>query len=315
MAENWHPNYRTVEKRRQIKQTGTQRNGRDGGPRIAKPLYGLKPYRGSKETKTSMAEREGFGFQRLSAKLTPRRSPLVLDLRDRFIETADRHFGHQILPRRLCAIHHIPPLVIAQGALRESCWRRIGGKAAYPGGVRASTSPLNEWYAVIDTNVLQLSQPGAFSDPFTEVLRSGARALLAQAIEAEVAALLSAHAEGLTADGRQRLVRHGCLPEREIMTGLPNFRTRQSPRPKLAAHRWTPLRHKTQSRCVLNAYGIRKTPARARYWKEILGVRVSGESVHEAFSFHCGSLRSYRLHRKACWGGAKRCLVPLSRWQ
>jgi hypothetical protein len=94
MAENWHPNYRTVEKRRQIKQTGTQRNGRDGGPRIAKPLYGLKPYRGSKETKTSMAEREGFGFQRLSAKLTPRRSPLVLDLRDRFIETADRHFGH-----------------------------------------------------------------------------------------------------------------------------------------------------------------------------------------------------------------------------
>ena len=58
---------------------------------------------------------------------------------------------------------------------------------------------------MIDTNVLQLSQPGAFSDPFTEVLRSGARALLAQAIEAEVAALLSAHAEGLTADGRQRL--------------------------------------------------------------------------------------------------------------
>jgi putative transposase len=68
---------------------------------------------------------------------------------------------------------------------------------------------------------LQLSQPGAFSDPLTEVLRSGTRALLAQAIEAEVAALLSAHAAGLTADGRQRLVRHGYLPEREIMTGLP----------------------------------------------------------------------------------------------
>jgi putative transposase len=73
---------------------------------------------------------------------------------------------------------------------------------------------------VIDTNVLPLSQPGAFSDPLTEVLRHGARALLAQAIEAEVAALLSAHAEELTADGRQRLVRHGYLPEREIMTGI-----------------------------------------------------------------------------------------------
>lgn len=71
-----------------------------------------------------------------------------------------------------------------------------------------------------DTNVLQLSQPGAFSDPLTEVLRNGARALLAQAVEAEVAALLSAHAEELTAEGRQRLVRHGYLPERAIMTGI-----------------------------------------------------------------------------------------------
>jgi len=45
-------------------------------------------------------------------------------------------------------------------------------------------------------------------------------ALLAQAVEAEVAALLSCHADKLTADGRQRLVRHGHLPEREIMTGI-----------------------------------------------------------------------------------------------
>jgi putative transposase len=73
---------------------------------------------------------------------------------------------------------------------------------------------------VTDTNVLQLSQPGAFSDPLTEVLRNGARALLAQAVETEVAALLGAHAEELTADGRQRLVRHGYLPERAIMTGI-----------------------------------------------------------------------------------------------
>jgi len=73
---------------------------------------------------------------------------------------------------------------------------------------------------VTDINVLQLSQPGAFSDPLTEVLRSGARALLAQAVEAEVAALLSVHADELTADDRRRLVRHGYLPEREIMTGI-----------------------------------------------------------------------------------------------
>ena len=35
---------------------------------------------------------------------------------------------------------------------------------------------------------LQLSQPGTFSDPLTQVLRNGARAVLAQAVEAEVAA-------------------------------------------------------------------------------------------------------------------------------
>jgi putative transposase len=73
---------------------------------------------------------------------------------------------------------------------------------------------------VTETNVFQLSQPGTFSDPLTDVLRSGARALLAHAVEAEVAALLANHADKLTDGGRQRLVRHGYLPEREIMTGI-----------------------------------------------------------------------------------------------
>ena len=43
---------------------------------------------------------------------------------------------------------------------------------------------------------------------------------MAQAVEAEVAALLSMHADKLTEDGRARLVRHGHLPAREIMTGI-----------------------------------------------------------------------------------------------
>ena len=71
-----------------------------------------------------------------------------------------------------------------------------------------------------DSNVFRLSQPGTFSDPLTEVLRNGARALLSQAVEAEVAALLNRHADQRTDDGRQRLVRHGHLPEREIVTGI-----------------------------------------------------------------------------------------------
>jgi hypothetical protein len=48
---------------------------------------------------------------------------------------------------------------------------------------------------VTETNVFQLSQPGSFADPLTEVLRNGAQALLAQAVEAEIAAFLSMYAE------------------------------------------------------------------------------------------------------------------------
>ena len=67
---------------------------------------------------------------------------------------------------------------------------------------------------------MKLSQPSTFSDRLTEVLRSGARSLLARAVEAEVAGFLDGHSEARTEEGRRRLVRHGHLPEREIMTGI-----------------------------------------------------------------------------------------------
>ena len=51
-----------------------------------------------------------------------------------------------------------------------------------------------------EANVFQLSQPGTFTDPLTAVLRNGARALLAQAVEAEASALLASHADKLTED-------------------------------------------------------------------------------------------------------------------
>ena len=71
-----------------------------------------------------------------------------------------------------------------------------------------------------DTNVFRLVQPGTFSDSLTEVLRHGARALLAQAVETEVAGFLAEHADKRSEDGRRRLVRHGHLPERSVMTGI-----------------------------------------------------------------------------------------------
>lgn len=69
-------------------------------------------------------------------------------------------------------------------------------------------------------NLVQLIQPGSFTDALSEVLRNGARALLVQAVETEVADFLAERADLKTGDGRQRLVRHGHLPERQIMTGI-----------------------------------------------------------------------------------------------
>ena len=71
-----------------------------------------------------------------------------------------------------------------------------------------------------DTNVTRLVQPGEFEDPLSEIVRNGARSMLAQAIEIEAEQFLSAHAHLTTDDGYQRLVRHGYLPERQIQTGI-----------------------------------------------------------------------------------------------
>jgi transposase-like protein len=57
-------------------------------------------------------------------------------------------------------------------------------------------------------------------DALTEVLQEGARSLLAQAIEAEVAEFLAQYGDKRDVAGRARLVRNGYLPERTIQTGL-----------------------------------------------------------------------------------------------
>ncbi len=97
-------------------------------------------------------------------------------------------------------------------------------------------------------NVTKLIQPGGFEDPLTEVVRNGARALLAQAVEAEVAEFLGKYADLKTGDGRQRVVRHGHLPEREVMTGIgpvavsqPRIRDRGAAADDAGRIRFTPM--------------------------------------------------------------------------
>jgi putative transposase len=70
------------------------------------------------------------------------------------------------------------------------------------------------------TNVVRLRQPDAIEDPLTDVLRAGARRLLAQAVALEAEAFLAGMRELKLPDGRDRLVRHGHGPERLIQTGI-----------------------------------------------------------------------------------------------
>src|SRR5258705_9662455 len=51
-----------------------------------------------------------------------------------------------------------------------------------------------------------------------EIVRDGARAMLAAALQAEVAAYIDAHAGEVDENGYQLVVRNGCHREREVLT-------------------------------------------------------------------------------------------------
>jgi len=72
-----------------------------------------------------------------------------------------------------------------------------------------------------ESTVVSFELPSEFSpDPLTEIIQAGARELLRTAVQAEVAGFIGEYAHLLDDEGRQRLVRHGFLPEREVMTGI-----------------------------------------------------------------------------------------------
>jgi transposase-like protein len=77
-----------------------------------------------------------------------------------------------------------------------------------------------ERYAMNENRVVALREKGAIDDPLTEILRAGARRLIAQAVEAEFETFLGSNADLVLADGRQRVVRHGHDPVRAIQTGI-----------------------------------------------------------------------------------------------
>lgn len=57
-------------------------------------------------------------------------------------------------------------------------------------------------------------------DPLTALLRSGAKALIAEAVELELEAMLASYRDLKLIDGRQVVVRNGYLPEGTVQTGI-----------------------------------------------------------------------------------------------
>jgi transposase-like protein len=107
-------------------------------------------------------------------------------------------------------------------------------------------------------NVIDLKKPEPFiDDQITAILRQGARQLLAQALEVEVELFISQYAELKDEIGRQRIVRNGYLPEREIQSGIgplpvkaPRVRDRQrdqSKRIRFSSSILPPYLRKTKS--------------------------------------------------------------------
>jgi len=68
--------------------------------------------------------------------------------------------------------------------------------------------------------VVGLAGRDTIADPLTEMLRTGARQLIQQAVETELQELLKHYSGRRTEDGRSGVVRNGYLPERELQTSM-----------------------------------------------------------------------------------------------
>ena len=71
-----------------------------------------------------------------------------------------------------------------------------------------------------DTTILLFRQLEKINDPLTAIAREGARRMLAEMLKAEADAFVATFSDERLEDGRQRVVRHGFGPERQIRTGI-----------------------------------------------------------------------------------------------
>jgi transposase-like protein len=138
-------------------------------------------------------------------------------------------------------------------------------------------------------------------DVLTEILRQGAREMLAKAIQAEVADWIAEHAHLTDADGRRQVVRNGSHPEREILTGLGPI-TVQQPR---VLDRRSPDQRETFTPSVLPPYLRRaKNVDEAIPWLYLKGISTGDfpEALQGLFGIEAKGLSANTVTRlKASW--------------
>jgi transposase-like protein len=142
--------------------------------------------------------------------------------------------------------------------------------------------------------------PGS-RDVLGEILRQGARELLARTIQAEVADWIDTHAHITDAAGRRQVVRNGSHPERDILTGLGSI-TVQQPR---VLDRRPPSERQTFTPNVLPPY-LRRTKNidDAIPWLYLKGISTGDfpEALQGLFGVEAKGLSANTVTRlKAAW--------------
>jgi putative transposase len=130
-------------------------------------------------------------------------------------------------------------------------------KAAYPGLLQdhPHAHEALEYATMNDATTNADALPlGSEKDVLTDLLRQGATQLLAQAIQAEVAAYLDSRSHLRDEAGRQQVVRNGSLPQRTLLTGIGPVEVKQ---PRVQDRRPPEQREKFTS-AILPPY-LRKT--------------------------------------------------------
>lgn len=132
-----------------------------------------------------------------------------------------------------------------------------------------------------DNTVVSLNTP---QDPLTELIRQGARDLIAQAVEAELQQLLAQH-QSVMVDGKQAIVRNGFLPERTLQTGvgdvevqIPKVRDRSRNGVKFNSNLIPPYLKRTKSAGMLSTNsGVSVTSVGVAMFR---GLRSNGTKVY-----------------------------------